>query len=129
MKRRDFIKLSTASAVMLKSKFLFSQDSAQKKKNILFIPIDDLKPLLGCYGNPDVKSLNMDKLANKGMVFINNYCQQALCGPSRLSLLTGLRPDSVGIYGMKTKMRQVNPDILIELSQLMSQGWKGCLPE
>ena len=124
IKRRDFIRISVASAVMLKSSFLFSQDSVPKKKNILFIPIDDLKPLLGCYGNPDVKSPNMDKLAGKGMVFINNYCQQAVCGPSRLSLLTGLRPDSVGIYGMKTKMRQVNPDILTLPQYFRQNGYE-----
>jgi iduronate 2-sulfatase len=63
------------------------------KPNILFIAIDDLKPLIGAYGNTLVKTPNIDRLAKRGTTFINNYCQQAVCGPTRASILTGMRPD------------------------------------
>ncbi|WP_168433614.1 sulfatase [Pontiella sulfatireligans] len=69
-------------------------------KNVLFIAIDDLKPWLGCYDHPVVKTPNMDRLAEKGTVFRNNYCQVALCGPTRMSIMTGLRPDTTQVYNM-----------------------------
>ena len=73
-----------------------------KKPNILFIVSDDLKPLLGCYGTSWIQSPNIDRLAAKGTVFTSNYCQVAFCAPTRFSLLTGLRPDTTGVY--------LNPD-------------------
>ena len=79
--------------------------SAQKteKPNILFIAIDDLKPILGCYGNTMIKTPNIDRLARMGTVFKSNYCQQAVCGPTRASLMTGKRPDYTKIWDLKTK--------------------------
>ncbi len=73
---------------------------AGQPKNVLFIVIDDLKPWLGCYGHPVVKTPNMDRLAEMGTVFRNNYCQVALCGPTRMSIMTGLRPDTTQVYNM-----------------------------
>ena len=91
--------------------------------NILFIAVDDLKPILGCYGNKLIKTPNIDRLAARGTVFLNNYCQQAVSGPTRASLLTGMRPDHTGIWDLKTKMRDVNPDILSLPQYLISQGY------
>lgn len=71
---------------------------AKPKPNVLFIVSDDLKPLLGCYGVDWIKSPNIDRLASRGTVFTANYCQVSLCAPTRFSLLTGLRPDSTGVY-------------------------------
>jgi hypothetical protein len=56
---------------------------AEQPRNILFIAIDDLKPVLGCYGDSLIKTPNIDRLADGGVVFLNNHCQQAVCGPSR----------------------------------------------
>jgi arylsulfatase A-like enzyme len=63
-----------------------------KSPNILFISIDDLKPVLGAYGNKIVSTPNLDQLANQGSIFMRHYVQVPTCGASRHSLLTGLRP-------------------------------------
>jgi arylsulfatase A-like enzyme len=91
--------------------------------NILFIAIDDLKPILGCYGDKQIKTPNIDRLAAMGTVFTQNYCQQAVCGPTRASIMTGLRPDHTGVWDLKTRMRDVNPDILSLPQYLISQGY------
>lgn len=98
--------------------------SQNQKMNILFIAIDDLKPTLGCYGDQIVKSPNIDKLAEKGTVFLHTYCQQAVCGPTRASLMTGMRPDYTRVWDLKTKMRDVNPEILSLPQYLISQGYE-----
>jgi iduronate 2-sulfatase len=93
------------------------------KPNILFIAVDDLKPILGCYGDKLVKTPNIDRLAKMGTVFQRNYCQQAVCGPTRASIMTGKRPDNTGVWDLKTRMRDVNPDILSLPQYLISQGY------
>ncbi|MHA3771232.1 sulfatase-like hydrolase/transferase [Verrucomicrobiota bacterium sgz303538] len=80
------------------------------KPNVLFIAVDDLKPMLGCYGDSSIKSPNIDRLASRGMVFRSAYCNQAVCAPSRNSLLTGLRPQTVGIYDLGTNFRVATPN-------------------
>jgi len=105
--------------------FAQSQMQAQTKSkpNILFIAIDDLKPLIGAYGNKFVKTPNMDRLAKMGTTFLNNYCQQAVCGPTRASLLTGMRPDMTKIWDLKTQIRDVSPDIVTLPQYLITQGY------
>jgi len=65
--------------------------AAAAKPNVLFICVDDLKPLLGCYGDKRVQSPNIDRLAAGGLLFERAYCNQAVCGASRNALLTGVR--------------------------------------
>ncbi len=96
---------------------------AQRAYNILFIAVDDLKPELGCYGNSMVKTPNIDRLAQSGTVFHANYCQQAVCGPTRASLMTGMRPDYTRVWDLKTTMRSVNPDIISLPQYLIAQGY------
>jgi arylsulfatase A-like enzyme len=92
----DFQKIMLVAAVCLSA----ASGATDSRPNVLFIAVDDLKPWLSCYGHPVVKTPNIDRLAREGAVFRNTYCQVALCGPSRLSVLTGLRPDTTGIYSM-----------------------------
>ena len=73
---------------------------APTSMNVLFIAVDDLKPLLGTYGDETVKTPRIDALAESGTVFLNSYCQQAVCAPSRASLMTGMRPDSTGVHDL-----------------------------
>jgi iduronate 2-sulfatase len=70
---------------------------AGARPNILFIAVDDLRPQLGCYGYEQMITPNIDTLAKRGMLFERAYCQAATCRASRLSLLTGLRPDTTRI--------------------------------
>jgi arylsulfatase A-like enzyme len=84
--------------------------------NVLFLPVDDLKPLLGCYGATQVKTPNIDALAKRGLTFTRAYCQQAVCAPSRASLMTGRRPDATRVYDLVTPFRKALPDA-VTLSQ------------
>ena len=83
-----------------------------RKPNIIFIAIDDLKPTIGAFGDEFAETPILDKLAKKATIFTNNHTQQAVCGPSRASLLTGKRPDYTKVRDLKTKMRDINPNIL-----------------
>ena len=71
-----------------------ANEPASSKPNVLFIVVDDLKPLLGCYGATWIKSPNIDRLAASGTLFTASHCQVSFCAPSRMSVLTGLRPDT-----------------------------------
>ncbi len=93
-------------------------------KNVLFIVVDDLKPEMGCYGDTLIKTPNIDKLASQGFVMKNNHCQQAVCGPTRASLLTGKRPDYTKIYDLKTQIRDKNPDIVTIPEYFKSKGYQ-----
>jgi len=100
-----------------------SMAQTKSKPNILFIAVDDLKPILGAYGNTFIKTPNIDRLAKMGTTFLNNYCQQAVCGPTRASLLTGMRPDMTKIWDLKTQIRDVSPDIVTMPQYLITQGY------
>jgi iduronate 2-sulfatase len=101
-----------------------NSQAKQVKPNILFIAVDDLKPILGCYGDKLVKTPNIDRLAKRGTIFMTNYCQQAVSGPTRASLMTGMRPDHTGVWDLATKMRDVNPDILSMPQYFISNGYQ-----
>ncbi len=87
-------------------------ETANIPMNVLFVTIDDLRPTLGCYGAPLIKTPNIDKVAAEGILFERAYCQAAICAPSRPSLLSGLRPDSTGVYGFIKTFREKAPNVV-----------------
>ncbi len=93
------------------------------RPNILFIAVDDLRPELGCYGQSHIISPNIDRLATRGLLFNRAYCQQAICNPSRASLLTGLRPASEGVYDLQTHFREKVPDVVTLPQQFKNHGY------
>jgi len=84
--------------------------TADKRPNVLFIVSDDLNTLLGAYGDPLARTPNLDRLAERGVLFDRAYCSFPLCGPSRNSFLTGLYPNSTGIHQNSQIFRQTIPD-------------------
>src|SRR5687767_11842176 len=97
---------------------------APAKMNVLFIAVDDLRPAeIGCYGSPHVKSPNIDALAKRGITFNRAYCQQAVCSPSRTSLMTGRRPDTTRIYDLETHFRDTIPDVVTLAQHFKDNGY------
>ena len=83
-------RLCLALAILISSRCV----NGAERPDVLLIMVDDLRPMLGCYGDQRIQTPNIDRLARRGVVFERAYCQYAKCGTSRLSLLTGLRPDA-----------------------------------
>jgi len=97
---------------------------ANKKPNILFIAVDDLRPELGCYGSDIAVSPNIDLLAKDGLLFNKAYCQQAICSPSRASLMTGARPETINVIENFTFFRDENPDIITLPQHFKNNGYE-----
>ncbi len=94
-----------------------------RRPNVLFISIDDLRPTFGAYGNPGLKTPHMDRLAASGATFLHAYAQQAVCNPSRASLMTGLRPDSLRVWDLWTDFRETTPDVVTLPQYFMQHGY------
>ena len=97
---------------------------AHSKTNVLFIAVDDLRPELNCFGNKEIHSPNIDALAARGTIFERTYCQVAVCGASRASLLTGLRPQTTRCWNYKTPMREMNPYALSLPQHFKTHGYE-----
>ena len=103
--------------------FAASSLSAAERYNVLFIAADDLRPELGCYGHPQVKSPHIDRLAAAGTLFNRAYCQQAVCNPSRASLLTGLYPETLQVFDLPTHFRDKRPDAVTIPQHFKTHGY------
>ena len=89
-----------------------NSENNPKKLNVLFIIADDLNCDIGVYGSSDVFTPNIDKLASQGVLFENAHVQYPLCGPSRVSLMTGLYPDQTKSKELRLYVRQTIPDVI-----------------
>ena len=108
--------------VLLCITFCISNTFSQKEKpNVLVFYVDDLRAELGCYGSETAITPNIDKLAADGVKFNKAYVQQAICAPSRMSTLTGLRPETLGIYSIFTPLRKVHKKV-VSMPQLFYQN-------
>ena len=96
---------ASSEKVMAASEINADGEQTQLRKNVLMIAVDDLKPLLGCYGDSLAKTPNIDRLAERGVVFTSAYCQQAVSAATRASLLTGWCPDRTRVWDLKTLIR------------------------
>ncbi|WP_146854176.1 sulfatase [Brevifollis gellanilyticus] len=102
---------------------LVSSLAAETRPNVLFIASDDMRPQLGCYGDTTVKTPNIDALAKRGMVFQRSYVQQALCSPSRISMLTGRYPATTEIFEIGRTLRTTMPDITTMPQHFKDNGY------
>jgi len=119
MTRRKLLRSAVACAPAL----LLSQKTAAERPNVLFIASDDMNNNLGCYGHPMVKSPDLDRLASEGVRFDRAYCQYPVCGPSRVSLMTGLRPDTTKVFDNQIAVRDTMPDAVTLPQLFRTNGW------
>jgi len=122
---RTFRFVPTSSMRLLTALLLLAGPlAAADKPNVLLICVDDLEPLTGCYGDTHAKTPNIDRLAARGLLFEKAYCNQAVCSPSRNALMTGLRPQTLGIYELSTNFRKAAPDAVTLTQHFMAQGYR-----
>jgi iduronate 2-sulfatase len=98
--------------------------AAADRPNVLLICVDDLKPVLGCYGDRWARTPHIDRLAARGMQFDLAYCNQSVCAPSRNNLLLGTRSTSLGIYDLSQNFRTAAPDAVTLTQHFMKHGWR-----
>jgi len=103
--------------------------ASNRKPNVLFIAVDDLNDWVACMeGYQRVSTLNIDRLAKRGILFTNAHCASPLCNPSRSALMTGLRPSTTGIYGNAQPWRPALPNTVTIPEHFMAHGYRveGC---
>ena len=123
--RRDFLttSLKVGTAAFTTALLPYRHATAEGQYNVLFIMADDLRPLLGCYGHPEMHTPNIDRIAQNGTVFNRAYCQYPLCSPSRTSILTGLRPDTTRVEDNQDLLRQTAPDTVTLPQHFKAHGY------
>ncbi len=100
-----------------------SLSAAAAPLNVLFIVADDLRDTVGCFGNPHVRTPNLDRLAARGVRFTRAYAQYPVCNPSRTSFLTGLRCEQTGVVDNRWFFRDLLPDRSTLPQWLRGKGW------
>ncbi len=104
--------------------FTSLSNNVNEKMNVIFIAVDDLRPELNCFGADYMVTPNIDFLAKNGVIFKRAYCQQAVSAPSRNSVLTGLRPDAIGIYDLSTFFRKKVPNVITLPQHFKNSGYR-----
>lgn len=90
--------------------FISCKKAVQQQPNVLFIAVDDLRTELGCYGAQQIKSPNIDRFAEEGVVFNRAYCNIPVCGASRASLLTSILPTKNRFIDYRAKAQEDVPN-------------------
>ncbi len=98
--------------------------AANDRPNVLLLLVDDLKPVLGCYGDAIARTPSLDKLAASGIRFDMAYCNQAVCAPSRFTLMLGSHSTSTGLYGLGSQLRQLIPDAITMPQYFAKHGYR-----
>jgi iduronate 2-sulfatase len=101
-----------------------SSEQARDRPNILLLLVDDLKPALGCYGDRHARTPNLDELASRGLRFELAYCNQAVCAPSRFTLMLGAHSTTTGLYGLGNKLRRSLPKAVTMPQFFASHGYR-----
>ena len=99
-------------------------ESSASRPNVLLICVDDLKPVIGCYGDRVAQTPNINRLAQQGVLFEAAYCNQAVCSPSRNALMIGLRPQTLGIYDLPTHFRLGSPNAVTVAAHFRQHGYQ-----
>ena len=118
----QFVRFASFAVVFISAALLIAAD-APRKTNVLFIAVDDLRPELACYGQSHMRTPNIDRLAAQGVVFERAYCQQAVCNPSRASLLSGCRPETTKVVANNQPLRKLMPDVLTLPQHFKNHGY------
>lgn len=118
-----FIRFWCNLGLALATTSAFAATGPSSRPNLVFIAVDDLRPELGCYGKDYIHSPNIDRIAKAGMVFERAYCQQAVCSPSRSSLLTGTRPDTTKVWDLDTHFRVAIPEVVTLGQHFKNNGY------
>lgn len=124
--RRDFLStgLKAGAAAAFTTGLLPNLDARTTQRyNVLFIIVDDLRPMLGCYGHPEMHTPNIDRIAERGTLFNSAYCQYPLCSPSRTSMITGLRPETTNVRNNSTDFRQRLPNAVTLPQHFKTHGY------
>ena len=123
--RRDFLSTSLKAGAAAFTTGLLPElrADAQNQYNVLFIIVDDLRPMLGCYGHSEMHTPNIDRLAQRGTLFNRAYCQYPLCSPSRTSMITGLRPETTDVLNKSANFRQKLPDVVTLPQHFKEHGY------
>lgn len=115
--------LTTAAVFVLIFSGLASGQT-QKQPNVLFIAVDDLRPELGCYGQTHIHSPNIDMLAESGLVFNRAYCNIPVCGASRASLLSGIRPNRTRFLNYNCRQDEDVPGVVSLPMHFKNNGYQ-----
>ena len=102
---------------------LWQSAHSAPRPNVLFIAVDDWNDWVGCLGHAQAKTPNVNRLAKRGLLFTNAHCVSPVCNPSRVALMTGLRPGTTGVYENGAVMRKVAPGVVTIPQHFRKHGY------